>query len=162
MRSVKLVAEAEQRTVSRPVCLGVKFRLRRKTKCLLLSDTVVDLLMWGALSQERTGLSFTISAGPRKRSHSRVLFPQDYHILLPLIRNFPNLEDKDPVVLSPRNMMTHLTPYRTAPFLWPPTTHRATVDIYTYSNPPPQRPLKVIVVSPQSDGRPVCLDVSCG
>jgi hypothetical protein len=28
--------------------------------------------MWGALSDERTGLSFTIAAGPRQRSHSRV------------------------------------------------------------------------------------------
>jgi hypothetical protein len=35
-------------------------------------QTVVGLLMWGTLSDERTGLSFTISAGPRQRSHSRV------------------------------------------------------------------------------------------
>jgi hypothetical protein len=28
--------------------------------------------MWGALSDERTGLSFKIAAGPRQRSHSRV------------------------------------------------------------------------------------------
>jgi hypothetical protein len=28
--------------------------------------------MWGVLSDERTGLSFTIAAGPRQRSHSRV------------------------------------------------------------------------------------------
>jgi hypothetical protein len=28
--------------------------------------------MWDALSYERTGLSFTIAAGPRQRSHSRV------------------------------------------------------------------------------------------
>jgi hypothetical protein len=28
--------------------------------------------MWGAFSDERTGLSFTIAAGPRQRSHSRV------------------------------------------------------------------------------------------
>jgi hypothetical protein len=27
--------------------------------------------MWGALSEERTGLSFAISAGPRQRSHSQ-------------------------------------------------------------------------------------------
>jgi hypothetical protein len=31
--------------------------------------------MWGALSDERTGLSFTIAAGPRQRSHSRVRVP---------------------------------------------------------------------------------------
>jgi hypothetical protein len=34
--------------------------------------TVAGFLMWDALSDERTGLSFTISAGPRQRSHSRV------------------------------------------------------------------------------------------
>jgi hypothetical protein len=34
--------------------------------------TVAGLLGWGALSGERTGLSFTIAAGPRQRSRSRV------------------------------------------------------------------------------------------
>jgi hypothetical protein len=37
--------------------------------------TVADLLMWGALSDERTGLSFTIAAGPRQSSHFRVRVP---------------------------------------------------------------------------------------
>jgi hypothetical protein len=32
-------------------------------------QTVADLLMWGALSDEKTGLSFTIASGPRHRSH---------------------------------------------------------------------------------------------
>jgi hypothetical protein len=31
--------------------------------------------MWGALSDERTGLSFTTAAGPRQRSHSWVRGP---------------------------------------------------------------------------------------
>jgi hypothetical protein len=34
--------------------------------------TVAGLLMWRALSDERTGLSFIIAAGPRQRSHSWV------------------------------------------------------------------------------------------
>jgi hypothetical protein len=38
-------------------------------------QTVAGLLICGALSYERTGLSFTISAGPRQRSHSRVPAP---------------------------------------------------------------------------------------
>jgi hypothetical protein len=38
---------------------------------------VAGLLMWGALSDERTGLSFTIAAGPSQRSHSLVLAPLD-------------------------------------------------------------------------------------
>jgi hypothetical protein len=33
--------------------------------------TVAGLLMWGALSDERTGLSFTIATGASQRSHSR-------------------------------------------------------------------------------------------
>jgi hypothetical protein len=32
-------------------------------------QTVDGLLMWGALSDERTGLSFTTADGPRHRSH---------------------------------------------------------------------------------------------
>jgi hypothetical protein len=40
-------------------------------------QTVVGLLMWGALSDERMGLSFTIAAGPCQLSHSRVQVPWD-------------------------------------------------------------------------------------
>jgi hypothetical protein len=38
-------------------------------------QTVAGLLMWGALSDERTGLSFTFATGLRQRSHSRVRVP---------------------------------------------------------------------------------------
>jgi hypothetical protein len=40
-------------------------------------QTAAGLLMWGALSDERTGLSFTIVAGPRQRSHSQVQVLRD-------------------------------------------------------------------------------------
>jgi hypothetical protein len=40
-------------------------------------QTVAGLLLWGALSDERTGLSFTIAAGLRERSYSRVRVPWD-------------------------------------------------------------------------------------
>jgi hypothetical protein len=40
-------------------------------------QTVGGFLIWGALSDKRTGLSFTISAGPRQRSQSRVPVPWD-------------------------------------------------------------------------------------
>jgi hypothetical protein len=40
-------------------------------------QTDAGLLIWGALSDERTGLSFTISAGSRQHSHSRVRIPWD-------------------------------------------------------------------------------------
>jgi hypothetical protein len=51
-------------------------------------QTVAGLLIWGDLSDERTGLSFTIAVGPRQRSHSRVRGTRD-HILLSQIRDFP-------------------------------------------------------------------------
>jgi hypothetical protein len=40
-------------------------------------QTVAGLLMWGVLSDERTGLSFTIDASPPPRSHSRVRVPRN-------------------------------------------------------------------------------------
>jgi hypothetical protein len=39
--------------------------------------TVAGLLVWGALSNERTGLPFAIANGPRQRSLSRVRVPWD-------------------------------------------------------------------------------------
>jgi hypothetical protein len=43
------------------------------TRFMLLSDSWV--LIWGDLSDERTGLPFTVAAGLRQRSHSWVLVP---------------------------------------------------------------------------------------
>jgi hypothetical protein len=40
-------------------------------------QTVAGLLMWSALYEERTGLPFTMAAGPRQRSHSWVRVPRD-------------------------------------------------------------------------------------
>jgi hypothetical protein len=53
-------------------------------------QTVAGLLIWGALSEERTGLFFTIVAGPA----SAVIFGSESrgtrdHILLSQIRDFP-------------------------------------------------------------------------
>jgi hypothetical protein len=39
------------------------------------SQTVKGLLMWGGLSDERTGLSLITAAGPRRRTYSRVQVP---------------------------------------------------------------------------------------
>jgi hypothetical protein len=79
--------------------------------------TVAGLLIWGALSDERTGLSFAIATGPRQRSYfqGRVLW--------------------------------NLRPYFTVsdlrlPFSLPPSTHRVTVEVFDpastrgYSNLP--------------------------
>jgi hypothetical protein len=40
-------------------------------------QTVVGLLLWGVLSDERSGLSFVYAAGPCQRSLSRVRVPWD-------------------------------------------------------------------------------------
>jgi hypothetical protein len=66
--------------------------------------TVAGLLIWGALSDERTGLSFTIAAGPRQRSHFRVRVPSD---------SWPYLLSQIPYFFSS-----------------PPTTRRATVEVF--------------------------------
>jgi hypothetical protein len=68
-------------------------------------QTVAGLLMWGALSDERTSPSFTIAAGPRQRSHSRVRFLWD-------LRPYSPVSDSR------------------LPFSSPPTTRRATVEIF--------------------------------
>jgi hypothetical protein len=47
--------------------------------------------MWDAISGERPGLSFTIAAGHRQRSRSRVWVP-NVNILLSQIRDSSNLE----------------------------------------------------------------------
>jgi hypothetical protein len=68
-------------------------------------QTVAGLLMWGAHSGERTGLSFTIAAGPRQCSHSRVRVEWDtLHYL----------------TLSGSKL----------PFLSPPTIRRVTLEVF--------------------------------
>jgi hypothetical protein len=60
--------------------------------------------MWGALSDERTGLSFINVAGPHQRSHSWVGVPWDS-------RPYFNVSDS------------------TLPFSSPPSTRRAMVEV---------------------------------
>jgi hypothetical protein len=65
-----------RRTVSRPSCLGIKHLSGAYDQIFItVRHLYVDLLMWGALSDERTGLSFAVAASPRQRSHSRVRVP---------------------------------------------------------------------------------------
>jgi hypothetical protein len=44
---------------------------------IFITLTVTALFFWGALSDERTGLSFIYADGPRQRNLSRVRFPWD-------------------------------------------------------------------------------------
>jgi hypothetical protein len=54
-------------TVSRPVCLGIKHPSGPYNKIIITVTTVAGLLMWGALCEEKTGLSFTTASGPRQQ-----------------------------------------------------------------------------------------------
>jgi hypothetical protein len=72
---------------------------------LYYCQTVAGWLMWGDLSDERAGLSFTIAADPRQRNHSRVRVPWDW-------RPYFTVSDSRP------------------PFSSPPTTRRATVEMF--------------------------------
>jgi hypothetical protein len=99
-----------QPTVSRPVCLGIKHPSGLTTRFFFRSEyrirlTVMFLIPWGALSDERMGLSFVCAAGPCQHSLSRVLVLWD------------------------------LRPYFTVsdlrlPFSSPPTTLRVTVEVF--------------------------------
>jgi hypothetical protein len=99
-------------------------------------QTAAGLLMWGALSDERTGLSFTIAAGARQHRPSRVRVP--WH-------SRPNF-----TVSNSR-----------LPFSSPLTTHRATVEVfdpvstrdYYYSN------LSLSLMLRPKVSRPVCLGI---
>jgi hypothetical protein len=113
-------------TVSRPVCLGVKAPIWDPRLDFCYCQTAAGLLMWGALSDERTNLSFTIAAGPLQR---RILGSES-HIILSQILDYPNLEGQIPVCISPRNRVAQLYPQTRVPFSSPPTTRRVTVEVF--------------------------------
>jgi hypothetical protein len=121
-------------TFSRPVCLGVKHPSGAQTRSLLL--TVAGLLMRSAVSDERTGISFTTAAGPRQRSHSRVESRGTHdHILLSQIRDSPNAKGQVPLFISPRNRVALILPDTGFP-------SRCLLRLaglrWRYSNPPPR------------------------
>jgi hypothetical protein len=92
-------------TVSRPVCLGTKHPFWAYDQIFIACVTVTVWFLWGALYDERSGLSFICASGPCQRSLSRVQVPWDSR------------------------------PYFTVsdlrlPFSSPPTTRRVTVEVF--------------------------------
>jgi hypothetical protein len=94
--------------VSRPVCLGIKHPSGAYDQIFI---TVRQLwVCWcGVLSLMRTGLLFTIPAGPCQRSHSRVWVPWDS-------RPYFTVSDSRLPISSP------------------PMTHRAMVEVFNLAS----------------------------
>jgi hypothetical protein len=92
-------------TVSRSVCLGAKHPSGSYDQIFITCVTVTVLFLWGALSDERSGLSFVCAAGLCQRSLSRVRVPWD----LKSYFTVSNLR---------------------LPFSSPPTTRRVTVEVF--------------------------------
>jgi hypothetical protein len=92
------------------------------TRFLLLSDSCVfvDVVLSLSLSDERTGLSFTIAAGPHQRSHFGVRVPWD---------------------LWPYFTFS----YSRLPFSSPATTRRVTVEVFVLASTRPKRFFRVFV-----------------
>jgi hypothetical protein len=118
-------------TVSWPVCLGIQHLSGAYDQIFITVKTVAGLLTLGALSDERRGMSFRIVAGPRQRSHSQVWVPWDS-------RPYYTVSDSR------------------LPFSSPPTTRRATVEIF---NPASTREWSLFLCYDRRFSRPVCLGI---
>jgi hypothetical protein len=93
---------------------------------VLLSDSS-GLLMWDSLSDKRTGLLLVLDSAVILGSESRGT--RD-HILLSQIRGSRNLEGQVPDFYLPGTGWPIYTPRHWVPFSSPPTTHRATVEVF--------------------------------
>jgi hypothetical protein len=89
----------------------------------LLRHTVAGWWMWVAIYDERTGLSFTITAGLRQRSHSRIRVPRD---------SSPSLTVSASRLLQPGGpgFRIYIPPEQGNPVIPSYTTRRATVEVF--------------------------------
>jgi hypothetical protein len=88
--------------------------------------TDAGLLIWDALSEDRTGLSFKIAAGPRQRFHSRVQIAWD------LWPYFTVSDSRLPQIggLYSRIYIPSYNPAHWIPFSLPSTTRRVAVEVF--------------------------------
>jgi hypothetical protein len=95
-------------------------------------QTVAGLLIWGALSDESTGLSFTIAVGPRHCSHSWVRVPRDswqYFTVSDL--RLPQPGGPGPrIYIPPGSVWPSCTLRHWVAFSSPLATRRATVEVF--------------------------------
>jgi hypothetical protein len=98
---------------------------------------IAGLLIWVALSDERTGLPFTIAAGPRQRSHSRVWVAAGFVTIFYSLKleTPPIWRVRFPYVYPPGTGWPIYTPGTGFPFR---RLLRLAGLRWTYSNPPPR------------------------
>jgi hypothetical protein len=96
--------------------------------------------MWGAISEKRTGLPFTIIAGPRQRSHSRVRVSGDsWPYFTVSDSRLPQPGGPGPRIYIPQEQVVRVKPPGTrVPFR---RLLRLVGLRWRYSNPPPRRVL---------------------
>jgi hypothetical protein len=94
-------------------------------------NTVAGLLMWGALSDVRTGLSFVTAVGLRQRSHSRIRIPRNSWPCFTVSDSRPpTWRDTSPFLYPPETGWSSYTSRHWVPFSSPPSTLRATVEVF--------------------------------
>jgi hypothetical protein len=120
-------------------------------------ETFAGFLMWGgSVWQERMGLSFTVGAGSRQRSHSRGPSPTGLVtiILLSHTRGSPNLKDQVPIFISPgTGWPSYIPPCSGFPF------HRLLRLAglrWRYTHPPPRAFCTGYKSSPYLTGNTLC------
>jgi hypothetical protein len=130
-------------TVSWPVCLSVKHPSGAPRPDFYYCQTVVGLLMWGALSDMRMGLLFTISAAPRQRNHSSVWVLQNSWPYFTVTESWhPQPGGPGPHIYIPQEQVGPVIPPGAVfPFCHVPQLARLR---WRYSNLPPHRVLKTV------------------
>jgi hypothetical protein len=128
-----------RQTVSRPVCLGVKC-LSGAYDQFFITVRQMRVCWCGALSDERTGLPFTIAAGPRQRSHSWVRVQRDSWLYFTVSDSrLPQPGGPGPCIYSPQERGRPVIPPGTGfPFR---RLKRLAGLRWRYSNPPIAFPL---------------------
>jgi hypothetical protein len=99
-----------------------------KTRFLFL--LVAGLFTWGALSEERTGLSFTVAADSRQRSHSHFRVPRVSwpHFTVSHSR-LPQPGGPGPLIYIPQEKGDPVILFSSSP-----TTRRATVEVFKHAS----------------------------